>query len=160
MGASDYVRRLREHVGHDLILLPGATAVIFDDSGRVLLGSQLPSLRWSFIGGAVEPEESPREAVLREIKEEIGASAEVAAAVGSYGGTDHTVTYENGDIVSYVTNAFVVRLTSPIGELEADEIAETAWFTLEQVAELDRPVWLDRVLRDAVRVASNQASPT
>jgi 8-oxo-dGTP pyrophosphatase MutT (NUDIX family) len=149
MGASDYVRDLREHVGHDLLLLPGASAVIVDDQGRILLGSHLPSLRWGFIGGAIEPEESPAHAVVREIREELGADAEVLGLVGAYGGVQHTARYDNGDVVSYVLIAFLARLTSPIGELEVEEIAAVDWFTLDQVAGLDRFPWIDEVLADA-----------
>jgi hypothetical protein len=38
MPISPYIRTLRKDVGHGLLLLPGVTAVVFDDAGRVLLG--------------------------------------------------------------------------------------------------------------------------
>lgn len=151
MGSSDYVYRLRQHVGHDLLLLPGASAVILDDEGRVLLGSHLPSGRWGFIGGSIEPEESPQDAVVREIREELGADAEVVGLVGAYGGVQHTARYPNGDVVSYVLVAYRARLTSPIGALEEDEIARVGWFTADEVRELDRFDWIDEVLADALR---------
>ncbi|MFV2114632.1 hypothetical protein ACFHW0_20170 [Micromonospora sp. LOL_025] len=44
MAVSPYVARLRAHVGHDLLLLPGVSAVVRDDAGRVLLARRHPAL--------------------------------------------------------------------------------------------------------------------
>lgn len=53
----------------------GAYAVITDEHGRILLtwssNARSPSL-WTLPGGAVEFEESPEEAVVREVHEETG----------------------------------------------------------------------------------------
>jgi 8-oxo-dGTP pyrophosphatase MutT (NUDIX family) len=153
MGASEYVKKLRTHIGNDLLLIPGVTAVIFDDEGRVLLGCQLPSLRWSFIGGAIEPEESPQDALHREVSEELGAEIEILDLVGSYGGPLHTAHYDNGDIVSYVVTVYLARLTTPIAGLEDDELAAAEWFVPADIPNLKRPDWLDTVLADATRSA-------
>lgn len=126
--------------------------MILDDQGRVLLGSHLPSKRWGFIGGAIEPEEAPHDAVVREIREELGADAEVLGLVGAYGGPHHTARYPNGDVVSYVLVAYRARLTSEIGALEEDEIDRVGWFTAEEVTQLDRFEWIDEVLADALRM--------
>jgi hypothetical protein len=37
VGISPYVRRLRERVGHDLILLPSVAVLPWDEQGRLLL---------------------------------------------------------------------------------------------------------------------------
>ncbi|MFN2471526.1 MAG: NUDIX hydrolase [Gaiellaceae bacterium] len=53
--------------------LLSAAAVVLDDTGRVLLVHHAYGLRrWSLPGGAIEPGETPREAVLRETLEETG----------------------------------------------------------------------------------------
>jgi 8-oxo-dGTP pyrophosphatase MutT (NUDIX family) len=163
VGASDYVKRLRAHVGNDLLLIPGVTGVILDDDGRVLLGSQLPTLRWSLIGGAIEPEESPMDALAREVDEELGAEVEILGLVGSYGGPLHTAHYANGDVASYVTTVYLAKLKAPVRWLEADELAAAEWFAHEDVASLNRPPWIDGVLvdafalRDLLRAARAQA---
>lgn len=58
-----------------------ACAIIFNSFGEILL--QKKDLRylsypgiWSFFGGAVEKGETPKEAVIRELKEEIGINFE------------------------------------------------------------------------------------
>ena len=81
MGATGYVGRLRECVGHDLLLSPAAAACICDEEGRILLlrrsdGDDL----WGFPGGAIEPDERADEAVVREVREETGLHVTPARA--------------------------------------------------------------------------------
>lgn len=63
------------------ILLVAACALV-DADGRVLItqrpeGKQLAGL-WEFPGGKVEPGETPEEAVIRELREEIGVETKIA----------------------------------------------------------------------------------
>lgn len=154
MGASDYVLRLRDSVGHDLLSLPGVSAVILDDRNRVLLGLHLPSRRWGLIGGSVEPEEDPADAVLREIREELGAEAEVIALLGAYGGAEHTARYPNGDVVSYVLVSYLVELRSSIGRLEADELEDARWFERSEIDALERHSWIDQIIDSALEITA------
>lgn len=153
MGASDYVLGIRSKVGHDLLVLPGASAVILDERGRILLGSHLPSGRWGLIGGAVEPEESPLDAVQREAREELSAEIEILALVGAYGGPEHTARYPNGDVVSYVLVVYLARPAGSVGPLEADEIARVEWFERSQIEGLTRSTWIDVVIDEALAIA-------
>lgn len=56
----------------------GAGALIRDDAGRVLLVQPTYKTTWELPGGAVEADESPRQACEREVAEELG----LALAVG------------------------------------------------------------------------------
>ncbi|MFJ6533513.1 NUDIX domain-containing protein [Microbacterium sp. NPDC091662] len=60
MPLSDYVRSIRVRIGHDLLLLPGVTAVI-REGDRFLLARTAGSEEWGLIGGGVEPGEDPDE---------------------------------------------------------------------------------------------------
>jgi 8-oxo-dGTP diphosphatase len=146
MPASEYVQSIRSRIGHDLLLLPGVTAVIRDGDG-LLLARHAHSGLWSLIGGAVEPGEDPAEAVAREVREEIGCAITVSGIVGAYGGPPLMVTYPNGDRVGYVTTAFECAL---LGEPEPDgiEIIDVAWFSRAEIASLPRRDWIDRVIAD------------
>ena len=75
-----------------------------DDEGRLLLGQKLDSGQWGTVGGAVEPGESPRDAAVREAREETGLHVEVMNVVDVLGGADFGVTYANGDECSYVSS--------------------------------------------------------
>ena len=149
MPASDYVSNLRRRIGHELILLPGVTAAVFDDDGRLLLARHVAGDTWGFIGGGIEPFEEPVDAVRRELMEETGADGHVLGIIGSYGGSRLATTCPNGDQVSYVTTVYACRLNSGIQWLEQEEVSELGWFTREEISALDRFEWIDDVVDDA-----------
>jgi 8-oxo-dGTP diphosphatase len=65
------------------ILLPVVAAALIDPAGRVLM-QQRPVDKahgglWEFPGGKVEPGESPEAALVRELREELDISVDVAA---------------------------------------------------------------------------------
>jgi len=65
------------------VIVPVAAAVVIAPDGRVLL-AQRPSGKayagyWEFPGGKIEPGESPREALSRELREELGIAVHRAA---------------------------------------------------------------------------------
>jgi mutator protein MutT len=119
MGATGYLARLRECVGHALLLAPAAAACIRDEKGRILLlrrsdGDNL----WGFPGGAIELGERAAEAVVREVREETGLEVEPVALIGVYSGLEYAFTYPNGDQVQPVTIFFECRVVG--GELRPD----------------------------------------
>ena len=146
---SEYVRSIRARIGHDLLMLPGVTALIRDGE-RVLLARSVGSEVWSLIGGGVEPGEEPADAVAREVHEETGARVRVGRIIGAYGGSMLTTTYANGDHVSYITTAYECELLDDV-VADGEEIAELRWFDRAAVSELRRAPFVDRVLDDAER---------
>ncbi|UPL16128.1 NUDIX domain-containing protein [Microbacterium galbinum] len=138
---------MRDRIGHDLLMLPGVTAVIRDGE-RFLLSRSAGSDVWSLIGGGVEPGEEPADAVAREVREELGAGIRITGIVGAYGGESLVVDYPNGDRVAYVTTAYACEAVDKI-EPDGEEIVEVGWFTASEIAGLDREPWIDRVLADA-----------
>ncbi|MFG6502076.1 NUDIX domain-containing protein [Microbacterium sp. P05] len=146
MTRSEYVKSIRSRIGHDLLQLPGVTAVIRDGE-QFLLARHAHSGLWSLIGGAVEPGEEPSDAVIREVREETGARVRITAIVGAYGGEPMMVQYPNGDRVAYVTVAYECELLSP-AVADLDELFEVGWFSRHEIADLPRREWIDRVLAD------------
>ncbi|MBX9796441.1 (deoxy)nucleoside triphosphate pyrophosphohydrolase [Sphingomonas sp.] len=64
------------------VLFPVVAAALVDGDGRVLLqqrppGKQMAGL-WEFPGGKIEPGETPEEALIRELAEELGISVSEA----------------------------------------------------------------------------------
>lgn len=149
MPISPYVSDLRERVGHSLLLLPAVTAVIRRDD-RFLLCRHAHAHEWGLLGGGIEPLEKPEDAVLREVREEIGVTATVNGIVGAYGGEDLLVSYPNGDRVGYTTIAYSCSIPVDAELLFTDgELIETGWFTTTEIARLPRDQWVDRIICNA-----------
>src|SRR5215213_9900677 len=105
MPISPYVRELRARVGTMRLLLPSASAHVFDAAGRLLLVRQREGRVWSTPGGLIEPDERPADAAVRELWEETGLLLRPERLLGLYGGPECVVRYANGDEVQYVINA-------------------------------------------------------
>lgn len=130
----DYIRFLRDRVGHAPILLNFAGGVVTNDDGQVLLQRRGDRGSWGFPGGAVEYGESLEEAAVREIYEETGLKVEATALLGIY--SKYTDTYPNGDQTQPITCFF--RCTQVGGTLRADgqETLELAFFPPNGLPEL------------------------
>ena len=129
MSATGYLARLRECVGHELLLIPAAAACIRDEMGRVLLlrrtdGEDL----WGLPGGGMELDEPVAETVVREVREEIGLEVRPVALIGVYSSPEYSFAYPNGDRVQPVTTFFECRVEG--GELRPDreEVLEARYF--------------------------------
>jgi 8-oxo-dGTP pyrophosphatase MutT (NUDIX family) len=72
MPISPYLKKLRGFVGNDLLLMPGTAAMIRNAQGDVLLQRRSDNGQWGLLGGAIDPNESPAQAVAREVFEEAG----------------------------------------------------------------------------------------
>lgn len=137
MAISAHVARLREVLGHELIVLPAASVLPVDSAGRVLL--VWPTGHddgWHIMGGAVDPGESPAQAAVREAKEEIGADIELGPLLGAFGGPNHEVLYPNGDQVAYVVTLYQARVVSGDVVADGEELAEARWFTRPELDSL------------------------
>jgi len=76
-------RQLQAELGY-ITPKVGADGAIFDDAGRILLGQRTDNGRWCLPCGWLDPNESPAEAVLREIQEETGLQAHIVQLVDVY----------------------------------------------------------------------------
>ena len=131
MAISPYVARLREKVGHELLVLPSVAVLPRDDARRVLLVQIADTGQWATIGGAIEPDESPEEAAVREAEEEAGVRLELGPLLGVLGGPDYRMVYPNGDQTCYVTTVFDARVISGSPAPDGDETVAVRWWALD-----------------------------
>lgn len=137
MGMSDYFKRIRSLVGHELILCPGVTAVVVRevDNGReVLLVQRVDNGEWTPICGALEPDEDPDLGAEREVLEE--ACVVVKAERALWIQTLPRATYPNGDQVQYFDTAFLCRPTGGKAGVGDDESSDVAWFSEDALPQL------------------------
>jgi 8-oxo-dGTP pyrophosphatase MutT (NUDIX family) len=131
MPISPYLNALRQHVGHGLLLLPGVTAVVFDDAGRILLGERADNGQWALIAGVMDPGEQPAETIVREVYEETAVHV-VPERVTSVLTQPPTV-YPNGDRCEYVDITFRCRAVGGEARVNDDESLAVGWFALDDL---------------------------
>jgi 8-oxo-dGTP diphosphatase len=115
-----------------------AGAVVRDRAGRLLLvrrGHEPSKGLWSVPGGRVEPDETPAQAAVREVREETGLEVVVGSLLASV---------EVGDFLVYDYAAEVVG-----GELRAgDDASDVRWCSFDEAALLPlTPGLLDELSR-------------
>lgn len=154
MATPDFIRDLRTTAGHQLLWLPGVTALVFDDEGRVLLNRRTDTRRWSVIGGIPEPGEQPAACAVREVFEETAVRC-VAERIVLVQALD-PVTYPNGDVCQYMDVTVRCRAVGGEAQVNDDESLEVGWFAVDALPELnefglfrikqalaDAPTWFD-----------------
>jgi 8-oxo-dGTP pyrophosphatase MutT (NUDIX family) len=139
MPISPYVKSLRADVGHKPLLLPGVTAVVFDDLGRLLLGERSDNGQWALIAGVMDPGEQPAETIVREVYEETAVHVVPERITSVF--TQPPIVYPNGDVSEYVDVTFRCRAIGGEARVNDDESLSVGWFTLDDlppIAELVR----------------------
>lgn len=159
MPISEYLRTLRERIGTALVLMPAVAAMVFDEDGRVLLARHATGDLWGAPGGAIDPDEPPQDAVVREVWEELGIDVEPVRCLGTFGGPDFRVTYANGDVVSYVITAYECRVVGGTLRPDGDEVLEARWFRSDEIEDLALSPGARRVLPELVRRRTGWVPP-
>lgn len=136
MALSPYLRSLRARIGHDLVQLPSIAVMLFDGEGRLLLVRSSDTGEWQTVGGAIDPDEAPAAAALREAREETGLEVELVRLIGVYGGPLFRLTYPNGDVCSYTAIVFEGRVAGGSARPDGEETSELGWFLAEEAAGL------------------------
>ncbi|MFN8544177.1 MAG: NUDIX domain-containing protein [Candidatus Binatia bacterium] len=132
-----------------MVIRPGVSAVIFSDAG-VLLQRRDDNGLWGLPGGAVEPGESLRVAVVREVREETGLVVEPVRVIGVYSAPENhqVMTYPDGNVIHYISTALECVIVG--GEIVCGaESLELGWFAPDAPPADLMPVALLR-LRDAL----------
>jgi len=133
MGISPYLRSLRDRVGHELVLLPAVAVLPWDEDGRLLLVREAETGLWQTVGGSIEPDEAPADAALREAAEEAAITVEIERLRAVLGGPRFRLTYPNGDLVSYVSIVFDVRVVAGEPRADGEETLAVAWFAPDEL---------------------------
>ena len=137
MPTPEFVLKLREKIGHDLLWLHGVTALVRNERGQILLGRRSDNGQWALICGINEPGEQPADTAMREVKEETGVDAIVTDLVSVTSDTRVT-TYANGDNTQYMDHSFLCEL-KPGGNAEPfvgdEESLEVGWFDWDDLPE-------------------------
>lgn len=145
MPTPDFILDLRAKVGHTMLWLSGATAVIVKpgpDGDEVLLVRRSDDGNWSPVAGIVDPGEDPHVTAVREAAEE--ACVEIEVERLAWLNVTDPVTYENGDVTQYIDHTFRCRWLAGVPRPGDGEATEARFFPVDQLPAMPQH-YLDRV---------------
>ena len=130
-----YIMDLRKIVGHRTLLQVGASVIVEDEQGRVLLHKRTDNHCWGYPGGSTELDERVEDAAARELWEETGLIANSLELFGVFSGPELHYTYPNGDEVSNIDVVFLCRDYSGQLKCQEDESEALSCFAPGQLPE-------------------------
>lgn len=130
----EYVKEMREIIGHKTLILCGASTIIFNKKKQVLMLKRTDNNCWCFPGGAVEIGEEVEEAAIREVKEESGLDINIKDLIlfHVFSGKGSKYVYPNGDKVFIIDIVYIAsKYTNEISVNE--ESKEYCFFNLNEI---------------------------
>ncbi|MBO4926357.1 MAG: NUDIX domain-containing protein [Clostridia bacterium] len=140
---ADYILDLRKTVGHRCLLQVGASVIVEDRQGRILLEKRTDNGLWGYPGGGTELDERVEDAAKRELLEETGLTANSMALFGVFSGPETHYVYPNGDEVSNVDVVFLCRNWTGTIRPQKEEVSEIRFFSaadMPPVEQLSPPI--------------------
>lgn len=134
-----YLWRLRQKIGHELVLTPGAAVAAQREDGHVLFVRRGDDGTWCLPGGGAEVGGSFARTAVEELREETGLRLREAdlIPVACFSEAErHTLHYPNGDVAHYFSLLFLVREWE--GEPAVDGV-ETVELRFADPTDLPRP---------------------
>lgn len=107
--------------GTPVVVQTGASIIVEDGQGRILMQQRSDDGNWSYPGGRVEIDETVEDAARREVREESGLTVGALELLGVFSGTELDHIYPDGnevwgiDIV-YISRDYRGTLSRPDGE--------------------------------------------
>ncbi|MGL1167270.1 NUDIX domain-containing protein, partial [Vibrio parahaemolyticus] len=147
MSASNYIKEIRSKIGTMPLLIPSVAGVILNEDQELLL-QQKSDNTWSLPAGMIEPQESPVQALVREVREETGLAIKVERLLGVFGGEGFGFTYPNGDQVEYTVIMFKCVVGSQLQTALDDETVSLKWFSKGNLPKLELPYPLESLFAE------------
>lgn len=130
----DYIKTLRQKVGHEPIILNFAGGILVNDQNEILLQKRSDFNAWGLPGGALEFGESAQEACVREFLEETGLKVRMKSLLGV--STNFIQHYPNQDVAQAVTIEFVVELVEKVSEKISSETLDLRYFSEDKLPKI------------------------
>lgn len=124
-----YIKRIRDKVGHEPLIMTSASGALLNDDGEVLLQERADTGDWGFPGGYMEYGEAFQDTVKREFKEDGGYEIEPVKLLKLM--DQDFYTYPNGDKVQPINAFFLVKLANGHHfATKPSETTKTVWWPL------------------------------
>lgn len=130
----NYVKYLRDKIGHDVINLTGVNVLIINENNQILLQKRgTYPFKWGLIGGITELGEALEDTAIREAKEETGLDIKDLSLLGTTSGEKCYIHFPNEDKAYFITVGYITKSFS--GELMVDglETKELKFFSYKDL---------------------------
>jgi 8-oxo-dGTP pyrophosphatase MutT (NUDIX family) len=140
-----YVWKLRQAIGHDLVVTPAAVVLVLDSNNAVLLIKRTDTGDWALPGGSAEPGGTFVSTAIEELLEETGLKADPADLVGFASLSDErwtNFTFPNNDVIHSFNLCFATRRWTGDPSSDGDESSDVGFFELDALPEPMLPMSL------------------
>jgi 8-oxo-dGTP pyrophosphatase MutT (NUDIX family) len=129
-----YVKEMRQLIGTKPLLLCGASVIITDKEGKVLMLLRSDNDCWCLPGGAMDLGENLEDTALREVYEETGLQVTDLKLFSVFSGEQLHYVYPHGDEV-YIVDA-VYQTSSYTGDITVNNESRLyKWFDISNLPE-------------------------
>ncbi|MEJ2866961.1 NUDIX domain-containing protein [Actinomycetospora sp. OC33-EN08] len=117
--------------------IPGASAAVRDERGRLLLIRREDTGQWALPGGIFELDETIAECAVRETREEAGVEIAVTGLVGIYTDPRHVALLDDGRAIQPLGVCFHARPVGGEARPDGVETTAVAWVEPERLGEYE-----------------------
>lgn len=93
-------------------LVPGGSAIVTDEHGRILMQRRTDSGNWALPGGVMDIGETLQQCVVREVREETGLDVEITGLLGIYTDPQHVIAYADGEVRQEFNVTYLAQVIS------------------------------------------------
>ena len=149
-----YISDMRTKVGHEPIIYAGATVLVFNRAGELLLNLRSDTSDWGIPGGGKELGETLEECAVRELREETNLETSALELVAVLSGREYWFTYPNGDEVDCVIALYKVKNYSGELGINDGESTKLRFFPLDKLPELESraKAIIDRLISGEIKL--------
>ena len=123
--------------GTPVVVQTGASVIVEDSLGRILMHQRQDDGTWSYPGGRIEIDETVEDGARREVLEECGLQIGEMELLGVFSGKELNHVYPNGNEVCGVDIVYVSRdFTGTLASLDG-EAAQMGFYPIDA---LPRPI--------------------
>jgi ADP-ribose pyrophosphatase YjhB (NUDIX family) len=132
-----YVWKIRQKIGHDLLVIPTADCVAVRGDGKLLLIHNKDFDNWFFPGGYVEENSSAARTAAQELLEEGSLVADPSDLKPWLFTSGRTLTYPSGDKTQPYTMYFLTeKWRESNTEIDQEEVNQRAWLSIDEIKKL------------------------
>jgi ADP-ribose pyrophosphatase YjhB (NUDIX family) len=134
----NYIKKIRELVGDECLILNATAVVIVDENNDILLQQRSDNELWGLPGGLLEVNESIAEGAVREVKEETNLDIEIVRFIGVF--LNPFMRWLEKDIAKVYSFAFVAKVIGNdllINDSESLDFKYFSYETLPKIHSID-----------------------